>query len=264
MAFLEDDDLWLAGKIGRIQQAFSEHSRLVYYHNQYVAVNEKGERLGVSIEIPGRSSRLPTRPFVFDTRSATYSQIRRAASWGLGVGLSSIVVRRRLLVENLELLRDIRLSVDQCLCHLAMASGDPVMYDPSSLTAYRVHAENAMLHGQEADTDLSGLRSARADLDKIFLRDQRLTLERMTSVSSRNVQRALACLIAEGEVYVDFLSEDGSKPVLAHHVLDYLSTTSASDFPYSALLASFGVLNLASPRIAGYLYARWAASNRLS
>ncbi len=44
IAFLEDDDTFLEDKLEYVYSLFIKNQNLVYYHNQYMAVNEKYER----------------------------------------------------------------------------------------------------------------------------------------------------------------------------------------------------------------------------
>ena len=264
LAFLEDDDLWFPGKLDRIRQIFETERDLAYYHNQFRPVDAFDRPLEISLKSPGRTHSRVRDPRRIDAERVSYPTLRRAILDGLDIGLSSIAVRRSVVLARLDLLRQIRLSVDEFMCYSALASGGLALDDSQTLTGYRIHDANAMLHRQGLGPEANSLHAARAAVVTTFRTDQLLLLHRLGERMPAPVRRSLGCLIAEGQVFIDFFSGETRRPLLARHLHEYLASTSRSDLPYSLILGIFGLSNLLSRRAADIIYTGWANSRRLN
>ena len=107
IAFLEDDDMFCKNKLETIANAFNE-GEAVYFHNQFIAVNENDDII----------------PFNFETPEFNVSCIsvrKREIDWSKLVGLN----------DNLIL--------DSFLFYSSIQSGKPIIISKEKLNYYRVH-----------------------------------------------------------------------------------------------------------------------------
>lgn len=264
VAFLDDDDLWYEDKLIRVREAFSAHPDLALYHNRSRPIDVAGSPLLQSLDAPGRRGRLRSESSVLDPKRASFSQIRHAVLGGMDTNHSSMVVRRAVLTDNLPILRQIQKSADSFMFYSALASGGPLLEDPTILTGYRVHGQSSMLHDLRQGPEAPKFYSDVGRLNSIYHSDHLLLRQLRGGRLPPNVRKALGCQLAEDQIHIDFFSSERRKPILAQHVVSYFRAASVSDMPYSVLLTGYGLANLVSHRLTESLYANWASSRHLS
>ena len=264
VAFLDDDDLWFEGKLGRVESMFSGRADLVLYHNQSRPIDARGTPLPVSLDAPGRRAHRPREASVFTAARASYADIRRAVLWGMDTNHSSMAIRRTVLLENLDILQRIQKSADSFMFYAALASGGAVVEDPRPLTGYRVHSENSMLHQERTNAEPSRFFEKVYELNSKYHADHRLLQGLHGRALPINVRKALECQLAEDQIHLDFFSREARRSALVRHVVDYIRSTSTSDLPYSMILSIYGLVNVVSHRATESLYASWALSRHLS
>ncbi len=264
IAFLDDDDLWFEGKLGRVESMFSGQPDLVFYHNQSRPIDARGMSLQVSLDAPGRRAHRPHEASVFAAARASYADIRRAVLWGMDTNHSSMAIRRTVLLENLDILQRIQKSADSFMFYAALASGGAVAEDPRPLTGYRVHGENSMLHQQRTADEPSRFFEKVYELNSTYHADHQLLQGLHGGALPANVRKALECQLAEDQIHLDFFSRETRRAALARHVVDYVRSTSTSDLPYSVILSIYGLVNVVSHRATESIYGSWALSRHLS
>lgn len=132
LAFLDDDDIYEAGKLAAVREAFASAPPLGYYHHRvrrFGATGRSSDALGPVL------GRLPDA-----------QKNRRVADrlfWDLGgFNLSSIAVRRSVVEENAELLRALRVGHSLALFYASMTGPWDLQFDSRVLGRYRIHARN--------------------------------------------------------------------------------------------------------------------------
>lgn len=134
VAFLEDDDLYTAGRLEAVAEAFDHDPTLAYYSNGYLDIDPQGRTVG-----PGVGTD-PTRPPIYlraEPRSLT--EVRRTVAQAHPGSTSNTAIRRSALERSLPALESVRVGNDQCLFLTGLASGGAMLFDPRCLTLYRVH-----------------------------------------------------------------------------------------------------------------------------
>lgn len=120
VAFLDDDDVFLPGKVARLREAFAD-PRVVFYANRYLPFTETP---------PSPSGSGLLRLF----RTAEGNQFRQ----GLKPALTSCIAgRREMLLPWLDAVRRLTI-VDHCLFMIAVTQQRWMAMDPRVLTGYRL------------------------------------------------------------------------------------------------------------------------------
>ncbi len=120
VALLDDDDVFLPGKVGRLRETFAD-PRVIFYANRYLPFTETP---------PPRQGYGPVRLF----RTGEGNQFRA----GLRPALAScIAARRATMLPSLEVLRGLTIA-DHTMFMLAVAARQWMAMDQSVLTGYRV------------------------------------------------------------------------------------------------------------------------------
>ena len=141
LAFLDDDDVFLAEKLSIVREEFRREPRLTYYHNAHTILGAAERTLG-PVAPATRTAVVGTRIAVTpgDRTGSTLASLWRA---GAAFNLSSIAVRRSVVEPCRSVLAEIQVSASACLYFLALGSPGALVADSRILTGYRVHAENA-------------------------------------------------------------------------------------------------------------------------
>jgi Glycosyl transferase family 2 len=143
IAFLEDDDVWAAGKLSHVRDVFAENDQLGFYHNRFVPWRTNDPLTdppsGLGAERPARAGKpVYNRPSSLGPRLA-----RWILAHGDLLNTSSIAVRREVVVPFLGDLSRISKSPELGLLFPSAISDSMLCFDPMALTAYRLHARAA-------------------------------------------------------------------------------------------------------------------------
>ena len=153
IVFLEDDDFFYFNKLEIIDKIFQD-DEIVYFHNSHYTVNSVG---GL---IEGNLFSEFNKEFVLNKYEINYKEIGKGLKKGISFNLSSIAIRRSVLLNNLSYLKGMNVAVDNFMFYLALASGKCLKAAPLRLTFYRVHGNNSSLPSQVGvDVLLSRARS---------------------------------------------------------------------------------------------------------
>ena len=160
ICFLDDDDAFLPGKIARVHAAFRAEPALAYLHNGNLARRDDQAPVrsvfrrgyGEMLELSGNGERAVA--------------VRRVMAHSMAVNLSSVSVATSLLLRQEKELARIEGSTDYFLLYLALASGRPIRFDPTALTAYYVHesATRPGHFGRGFDLEFARLATAQCDV----------------------------------------------------------------------------------------------------
>jgi hypothetical protein len=134
VAFLDDDDLCLPGRLHAVCRVFTDDPILGFYHHSQRTFRDRESLAPVPASSPVRL-RIPV-----NDRSPHACE----KAWTLGAGYngSSTAMRRSVLTSHLSELERIRKSVPPYLFYRAWGSPTALLVDSQPLTAVRFHAHN--------------------------------------------------------------------------------------------------------------------------
>ncbi|AGJ62261.1 glycosyltransferase [Saccharolobus islandicus] len=124
--FLEDDDMFHKNKIEYINKIFEKRRDIVTIHNSRELVDEYGNQLSSSYDIP----------FEVLIHRNNFRKINQQYPLGLGNN-SSYSIRRKFLERIKESLSNINLALDTTLLYLSLEHNN-LLHIPEKLTIYRV------------------------------------------------------------------------------------------------------------------------------
>jgi hypothetical protein len=143
VAFLEDDDAFEGAKLGRLREIFGGGSRVVFYHNDYREIDDRGEALAGSSSRRSIDRRTKLRLSESFEGPAKLDMFDRMGDSVAEAHMSCVAMRRSTLERVLTRLERIPIGVDFFLFFVALASDGAVMIDPGKLTLYRRHFANS-------------------------------------------------------------------------------------------------------------------------
>ena len=154
IAFLDDDDEFLPGKLQAVLRAFSSRPELGFYRNNLLVVNDSGRPIG----------RSGVREAV-EADCSEWGPLRYMAAHDLLFNSSSIAIRREILEGDVATLQRLDLVTDSYYPLRALMGGYRALMDPRPLTAYRVHGDsNALKLGSFGPFRLHDARRSLRDL----------------------------------------------------------------------------------------------------
>ena len=141
LALLDDDDLWVPGKIRAIERAVGECPELGYFHNAQTFIGPSGRALGPwsphrLVRHPS-SLRRPGSTLVVNPRDG--ESVRRGLDFAPDFNNSSLVVRRDELLAPRIPLREVRRGEDTFLWYVFLGARRPIYLTSDRWTKYRLH-----------------------------------------------------------------------------------------------------------------------------
>ena len=140
ITFLEDDDIFFSGKLEKIKRLFESTKGLVYYHNNYSTIDQRGNNLEIELFNPIKS------PILFDLDQINEVQMVNILRKGSFFNLSCISIRKDVLLPWLERLKQISVAVDNFMFYISLSSNSKLFLDDEILTGYTIHEENDSIH----------------------------------------------------------------------------------------------------------------------
>ena len=173
VSFLDDDDLFYPDKLSTIYEITLKNTSIVYYHNSFNAIDSDDTNI-----LDLRHSH-PLAPILVNDGSS-HSSVRKMKKISGDINMSSITVRRDLLLSSIGLIRNITGLQDVFLFYLSAISHEKMMMDSQILTGYRIHTSES--HGNLADLDRysAGMRSVLLK----YLRSYEILLNQISATSS--------------------------------------------------------------------------------
>jgi len=143
--FLDDDDLFSKNKIREVVNKFSEYN-IGFYHNNQEIFSDK--------PISSYSS-IDNRGFIYYSDIDSQKLKKLLFKFKAGFNTSSIVISRDLAMRCIDLLRNVKITVDTFLLFCAIENKLPIMIDFRRLTHYRrLTSQNS-----NKDVNLSAIRT---------------------------------------------------------------------------------------------------------
>ncbi|MEM0134156.1 MAG: glycosyltransferase [Thermoplasmatales archaeon] len=144
VCFLDDDDFFYQNKLSKVLIETVKDPSITYYHNSFSAVDSDG------VTILDFKHRHPNKRYTFGNEYGNFP-IRQVKALSGDINMSSISVRRDLLLQNIQLIKDITGLQDVFLFYLSVLSRGTMVFDPEVLTGYRIHMSES--HSNLADLD---------------------------------------------------------------------------------------------------------------
>lgn len=258
ISVLDDDDLWEAGKIRRVQEAFGENSRLTFFHNAQTFVDAQNQPL--SWLNPHRLVRHPSsllHPGLSRTLDGRDLQTARTIfRMDPGFNNSSISFRKSVLEAAYPYLARVSGSLDGFLLYCGLLSGGAIAATSDRLTRYRIHGEATTLGLEEGQGTMK-----RIDRYLNYLERQRQRVAISRSMEP-NADAWLAPLVlGRDEAYFDLMEAAMAGDVSRARVTRAIRRIWRDDgLPprVTSLLASFlGFGSLASASVTRSAFSAW-------
>lgn len=141
ISFLEDDDTWKQDKLEILHKAFLEDSRLGYFHHSVLPIDSSGRSIKTRRNFEKTALDGKGVPLVIEN-SFKHKYANRLGKYFPDFNLSSVTVRRKLIMDNYEWLGKMDTAVDSFLFFAALLSNYSLVLSPKDLTNYRRHLEN--------------------------------------------------------------------------------------------------------------------------
>ncbi|MGH9917820.1 MAG: glycosyltransferase family A protein, partial [Nitrososphaerales archaeon] len=134
ICFLDDDDVFAPTKLSEVRRVFAADSSVVYLHN--------GMQLRYDDGRPARGlfHQKTARDLLIDVDNHRQEAVERAFSLSLPINLSSVSVRRSVLLEHMDTLRTISGSTDYFCFYAALSSRSRLRFSSRVLTTYYIHS----------------------------------------------------------------------------------------------------------------------------
>lgn len=144
LAFLDDDDEWEKSKLSRVYKLFTEDSKLGYYHNNYITIDDTGKEIDSGIRKAQRESiEKDGSLYVSDEEKEMY--LYKIMDNGYFFNNSCVSIRKDLISKYIAISA---WGVDVLLAYSGIVSKYSVLYDSKKLTKYRISRWNSsMSHG---------------------------------------------------------------------------------------------------------------------
>lgn len=131
LCFLDDDDIFLPGKLRHIYSLFSDKSDIGYYHNSYSVIDLDGN---IRHDIFKHKLRKDYYGLIQDVK-----ELRFLVNAGAQTNMSSICVRKELVMSTETSLRKAEMANDDLLLYSAIENRAKVYIDKKRFSVYRYH-----------------------------------------------------------------------------------------------------------------------------
>ena len=190
--FLDDDDEFCINKVEFIQSKFEYDPNLIYYHNASLGIDEEGNFSN------SRMFLSPKKPLIINTSdlSRTLKTIKKFDSF---FNLSSIVVRKKIIQNNLNFLSEIKTNPDNFMFYCAITNKGNIYIDNVKLTKYRIH---------ESTTQSSNVNEYAKKLI-LYYKNSLDSLNKMKLISSKKIlKNEIFCSQIRCKINLTFLTDD--------------------------------------------------------
>jgi glycosyltransferase involved in cell wall biosynthesis len=139
IAFLEDDDLWLPGKLSRVFSVFTSYNNVCFYHNSVIPVDRRMHPLRITLLDDQLNAARKFGSKLLATSSLSFRDVEKLFESGAAFNTSSMCISKDFILEYSQSFHDIDLSPDLFLFTLSLATGRLIFLDSEELTMYGTH-----------------------------------------------------------------------------------------------------------------------------
>jgi hypothetical protein len=141
ISFLDDDDIFMPGKLKAVREVFEENRGLCYYHNALEYFDKNLKPIDY-VRLVERKSRTFSKNRVCVDIKSNHKSIKAAIDLNGDFNLSCISIRKETFSKYLPLLKQIKGSTDSFFFWSSAISLEQLMLDDRKFTGYRVHNLN--------------------------------------------------------------------------------------------------------------------------
>ena len=131
IVFLDDDDMFSHNKLEKVNEIFFKYPRVSYYHNSSQHIDRAGH-------LDNSYHKDPAVPMYFKF-PLKMRDIRRCIKLNGTGNMSSIAVRRTILLDYADTIKNIKCDPDFIIALCVLDSGGSLWLDNRKLTYYRIH-----------------------------------------------------------------------------------------------------------------------------
>ncbi|EZQ11271.1 hypothetical protein CM19_01730 [Candidatus Acidianus copahuensis] len=142
VAPLDDDDVFLQGKLRSIQEAFSND--IDFYRNEVVAIDSEGNEINSPFDRSEIRKIVRAGDHAIVDKREAYTKFKSNVDL-LTFNNSSIAISTDLLKKHSEYLRKIERLTDAFFFYISLNSNKKIFIDLKKLTGYRIHGENSSI-----------------------------------------------------------------------------------------------------------------------
>lgn len=207
--FLEDDDLFLPGKIMRVIEKMRNFD-LDFYHNAY-SPRDNQQRV-----IKGKLYSQLNQDLIVDDSEVSYKQIARIMKIKGDINLSSMCINRRIIDEKFEILERLSAGPDWFMLFAALENGKRLLFDHEVLTVYRIHDSTVNLPSSDLDSFKENrMKLLRKEIFSLgFMYDIFMNREIRRIIQARINTDLVQCEIIESNRPLNFFSGSFVKKIL--------------------------------------------------
>lgn len=137
ICFLDDDDMWLPGKMSYVLGKFQNDQNLGYYHNGHISIDQDGNLLEGFTELRHYYSIKKIKSFNFNPLENGKIDIQTLFKFGAPFNSSCISIRKDIVEPFLYLLNEGKWLVDYFWLFTYAVSTFSILIDEKPLTLYR-------------------------------------------------------------------------------------------------------------------------------
>lgn len=245
VAFLEDDDEFVPGRLRRVVDLFERDPELGYYRNGQRRIDAEGRDLPAAAYGAAHHHLQSAGP-----RRIAAAQLPKALPWlrrtDPDFNLSSMVVRREVLVGLLPSLRGREAAIDSSVFYAALSRRVALWIDPEPLTRYRVHGTNVSLW---AGTTGSALADRQAYLER-FLASFGQILHEVDRTGPDAARQLAGSTYFGSRILYRVLSGAGGRAALVGDLRRLAGYPKAAPFTVRPDIPAWGIAALLSPQLA--------------
>ena len=153
ITFLDDDDEYERNRLETIFNVFELDRTIGYYHNDKTVIDSGGTEIRSVYWREQTRYIQRTGPFRISKPISRYDANRLFRA-GADLNMSSIAIRKSVLLPYLDSLRSIEVSQDTFMFYCGLFSPMQMAMDSKKLTKYRLHSENQSTFGYHSGINL--------------------------------------------------------------------------------------------------------------
>ncbi|MEM0136070.1 MAG: glycosyltransferase [Thermoplasmatales archaeon] len=247
IAFLDDDDIWMANRIERLESVFSDMN-VIFYHSMYSYIDSGRKPIKYVRNVEKNDFNAFSTPLILDdSRNSKY--IREAIKRRADFNLSCIAVRKKLAMEYIDTLKLITSAQDGFFFWTAVMSGGDLFIDNLGLIQYRVHHSN-----------VSGTRSLKDKANELqkelrtFELLARLVEERVVINNRRVSLKKWLRLYYDEYMLILLTLTKGNKTLILKSIISILETDFGIRNTLKYRITGFGLLSILNTELALFFY----------
>jgi len=248
IVFLDDDDIFLPGKLKAVKEIFAENPDLCYYHNapEYLDIDLNHEDYLRLVE--RKSSLYYDHDLIFDIKYSLKS-IKAAIDMNGDFNNSCISIRKEAYSTYLPLLEQVGGNQDGYFFWTGVLSGGKMIIDHRKLTGYRVHNLN-----NSASLDYS--RKIEVIDKHIYTFDLLLNLVEQSNLPSYTIAyiKRWITLYKLESLLVKYIFEDVSRITIFSSLTDLLAIGTKYSNTLKYRISALSIVRLISAKLARRVY----------